>query len=350
MGAKTHGMREGDVMAELITQGRETVSKTHNPAPFPAADGLGEAIAFARRVYGRVGVREQRSHHAIRMFVASLALAVREARRDPESANAACKKAGIKGKRIEVRVARLVAGRRIPGRPDQTARWANCAAYLAHPPNGDEPPGSWREALRYVVRRGGVRCLSDLYAGSRPESLAERGHGIYYRRSDADPTDECLTPKYVFDCLETHFDLDPAGSAIAPWIPARIVYTHSGLERPWWGTVWLNPPYGRGVLPLWIKKFAAHRDGICLVPERTSTVWWQELVDQADLILCVNRKIPFIVSGGSTSAFPIGSTLVAIGDRAVAGLIAGHRNGLGLLLKPYHAASILAFAETPAAA
>jgi hypothetical protein len=34
------------------------------------------------------------------------------------------------------------------------------------------------------------------------------------------------------------------------------------------------------------------------------------------------------------TAFPIGSTLVAIGEQGVRGLLTAHRNGLGILLKP----------------
>jgi hypothetical protein len=99
---------------------RQSVSKTHF---------LSEALDFAGRLYARVGVRDMRSHTAIRMFVASLA--VREAQRDPQTANAACRKARIKSKRLEVRVARLITGRRNRIRQDQIYRWANAAAYVA---------------------------------------------------------------------------------------------------------------------------------------------------------------------------------------------------------------------------
>ena len=69
------------------------------------------------------------------------------------------------------------------------------------------------------------------------------------------------------------FDLDPAspGHNVVPWVPVEHHYTSDGLERQWFGFIWLNPPYGRDVLPLWLEKFARHGDGIALVPERTST-------------------------------------------------------------------------------
>jgi hypothetical protein len=307
---------------------------------------LHETLELARRLFGRVAARDWRSHHAIRMCVAQLGLAVREARRDPVAANEACRKARIRARRLEVRVVRLVAGRRIGNRSDQIHRWANAAAYIAHPPNGDEPPPTWRHLIRYINRRGGVRKLSNLYASrATPAFCIDDNAGLYYHKANEEETTcEWYTPKYIFDLLGCTFDLDPAspGKHLVPWIPADHHYTSNGLELLWHGFVWLNPPYGRNVLPLWLEKFARHACGICIVPERTSTAWWQSLVAHADLVLCVNRKIPFTSSTGEQySAFPIGSTLVAIGEQGVAGLLRAHRNGLGILLRP--------LAESPAA-
>ena len=313
---------------------------------------LHDALELARRLFGRVAARDWRSHDAIRMYVAQLGLVVREARRNPVAANEACRKVGIKGRRLEVRMVRLVAGKRVRSRADQVPRWANAAAYIAHPPNGDGPPSTLREAIRYINRRGGVRNLSDLYAGSRKnpaftnrfDENAGYGSALYYRIDEEETTSEWHTPKYIFDALGCHFDLDPAspGRNVVPGIPTYHHYTANGLERDWFGLVWLNPPYGRNVLPLWLEKFARHGNGIALVPERTSTGWWQELVARADLVLFVNKKIPFVnPTGEPSTAFPIGSTLVAIGDEAVKGLIRASRSGLGILLKPMGAAKIM---------
>jgi hypothetical protein len=222
----------------------------------------------------------------------------------------------------------------------KVARWANCAAYVAHPPNGDPPPATWREAVRYINRRGGVRRLSDLYArrGSLElpdQSALQAGH---YNIAGENSTCEWYTPRYVFDCLDCAFDLDPAspGMRIVPWIPAEHHFTRHGLEREWFGFVWLNPPYGREKLYKWTEKFAEHKNGICLVPERTSTMWWQYLAAEADLILCMRDRVKFSNAFGEPlGAFPIGTHLFAIGERGVHSLIAGHRNGLGVLMKPF---------------
>jgi hypothetical protein len=315
----------------------KSVSKTHF---LDNNLSLTNALEFATRLYGRVALGDLRSHHRLRTFIAGLGLAIREGRRDPERVNAACRKARIKGVRLEVRVARLVVGRSNPRKSNQIARWANAAAYVAHPPNGDVPPQMLRDALRYVVRRGGMRILSDLYShrADEPTDPTYPGAFYYYARA-GDAHDGWCTPGYIFDAIGIRFDLDPAspGAKHVPWVPATIHYTieQDGLSLPWFGVVWLNPPFGRGIINSWVRKFIEHGNGIILVPDGTSRVWWQELVSHSQMILCVNKKIPFYNSiNERTGAFPIGTTLVAIGPEGVRGLINAHRAGLGLLQVP----------------
>jgi site-specific DNA-adenine methylase len=161
---------------------------------------------------------------------------------------------------------------------------------------------------------------------------------MFYDSIDpATTSQEWYTPPYIFDALGCWFDLDPAspGCDVVPWVPANTHYTTEGLERPWGGFVWLNPPYGRDRLPAWVEKFAEHGNGIILVPERTSTEWWQGLSSRADMILFVNKKIPFISGDGrKAGAAAIGSCLVAIGKAGVAGLRRAHNEGLGRIVRP----------------
>jgi hypothetical protein len=165
----------------------------------------------------------------------------------------------------------------------------------------------------------------------------KRNH--YCRIDESSTTPEWYTPPYIFEALGCRFDLDPAspGADIVPWIPADRCYTRQddGLRQPWTGFCWVNPPYGRRILRLWVEKFILHGNGIILVAERTSTRWWQALTSRADLVLCVNKKIAFLqATGRKGRAQAIGSTLVAIGERGVAALETAHRNGLGRLLRP----------------
>jgi hypothetical protein len=118
------------------------------------------------------------------------------------------------------------------------------------------------------------------------------------------------------------------------------------LEQDWGDAyVFMNAPYERGKLPLWTEKFREHGNGICLVVDRTSTKWWQDLCGNADLILQVNKKIDFIRPGGDdigTNA--LGSSLVAYGERGVQALLNAAAAGLGNLFVPCQD-SVLTFGE-----
>src|SRR3990167_9500079 len=92
-------------------------------------------------------------------------------------------------------------------------------------------------------------------------------------------TDEWYTPPWLFEKLGLEFDLDPAspGESVVPWIPADEHWSMAGLDLPWHGRVWLNPPYGprNGIRP-WLEKLKTHGNGFALVPNRTGADWWQD--------------------------------------------------------------------------
>lgn len=135
-------------------------------------------------------------------------------------------------------------------------------------------------------------------------------------------SDEWYTPKYVFDALGCWFDLDVAGPGLKTHVPTGRCITHSSLERPWFGFVWMNPPFGgrNGLIP-WLDKFFEHGNGIALTPDRTSAPWWQEAARRADAVLFVSPKIKFERPDGSLGKQPgTGTTLFACGDHAVLSL------------------------------
>ena len=83
------------------------------------------------------------------------------------------------------------------------------------------------------------------------------------------------TPPYIFAGIPLTFDLDPASPLSGPVTPARYHYTpeQDGLAQPWFGMVWLNPPYNRREIGKWIAKLAEHGRGVVLVYARTDTAW-----------------------------------------------------------------------------
>lgn len=145
-------------------------------------------------------------------------------------------------------------------------------------------------------------------------------------------SDEWYTPNYIFDALGETFDLDVAAPMKATHVPTRNRYFAQGLKMPWYGFVWMNPPFGgrNGLVP-WLDKFFAHGNGIALTPDRTSTDWWQDAALRADAILFVRGKIKFERPDGSVGKSPSnGTTLFAAGERAVTAL---ERSNLGIVTK-----------------
>ena len=151
-------------------------------------------------------------------------------------------------------------------------------------------------------------------------------------------TDEWYTPLHVFDSLGCEFDMDVAspGRDVTPWIPAYRFITSESLERPWDGIIWMNPPFGprNGLVP-WLERFFVHRNGIALVPDRTSAPWWQQFAPRADLILFVAPKLKFIGADGKPGRSPAqGTSLLAAGQVAVNAICRASDERLGTLFKP----------------
>lgn len=150
-------------------------------------------------------------------------------------------------------------------------------------------------------------------------------------------SDEWYTPAYVFDALGERFDLDVAAPEdfSLTHVPANEWLFDDGLDHPWWGFVWMNPPFGgRNALDPWMGRFFAHGNGIALTPDRTSAPWFWSSWRRADRVL-FTRKIRFLRPDGSEGVSPsTGTCLWAAGDRAVVALERAARAGLGILGKP----------------
>ena len=72
-------------------------------------------------------------------------------------------------------------------------------------------------------------------------------------------SDEWYTPKEILDALGK-FDLDPCAPIRPLWPTAEVMYDQNidGLSQIWEGRVWLNPPYSRPLIELFVRKLAEH--------------------------------------------------------------------------------------------
>lgn len=94
-------------------------------------------------------------------------------------------------------------------------------------------------------------------------------------------TDLWSTPQDLFDRVNAkyHFTLDACASPENAKCAAYFTREIDGLQQEWFGTVWMNPPYGR-TIGAWMKKAyessLAGATVVCLVPARTDTAWWHD--------------------------------------------------------------------------
>jgi len=75
-------------------------------------------------------------------------------------------------------------------------------------------------------------------------------------------SDDCYTPRWVFDAMGLRFDLDVAAPVGGPLhVPADRYYTAAddGLTQPWDGLVWCNPPYS--AMKDWAPRWCRHTAG-----------------------------------------------------------------------------------------
>lgn len=153
-------------------------------------------------------------------------------------------------------------------------------------------------------------------------------------------SDEWYTPLYLFKALGCTFDMDVASPVDRTYcnVPAIEFITENSLSKEWKGFIWMNPPFGgRGNKEKWLDKFFMHNNGIALTPDRTSAPWWQKAVKKCDALLLVDGKIKFIRPDGSIPPHPgNGTTLFAVGKKAVDALYEAQRNKLGVVLKMYN--------------
>lgn len=116
-------------------------------------------------------------------------------------------------------------------------------------------------------------------------------------------------------------DLDPCADA-GHNVPAAQWFTQAdnGLDQPWRGRVYMNPPYGRDI-NLWIAKLVEEfeynnvSEAIALVPGRIDTAWYRALAERGKATAChVSGRLRF--SDADPAPFP--SVAVYLGDDAAA--------------------------------
>lgn len=133
-----------------------------------------------------------------------------------------------------------------------------------------------------------------------------------YQPKQLNVNDEWYTPQEWLDKAREvmgGIDLDPASHEKAQeTVQAGIFYTNetNGLDKPWHGRVWCNPPYSAALIKQFTKKFYEEycngnmSEGIILTNSGTDTLWNQNLVEGIQAYTL--GRISFVKFDGSQKA------------------------------------------------
>jgi len=138
---------------------------------------------------------------------------------------------------------------------------------------------------------------------------------------------EWYTPQNIIDAARKtmgSIDLDPASSECANrTVQAATIYTKEddGLIQPWFGNIWLNPPYARNL----IGKFASaikdkrveYDQAIILVNNSTDTVWFHNIIGITSAICLVKKRIRFHKEDGRLGKPLQGQVILYIGSHTL---------------------------------
>lgn len=208
--------------------------------------------------------------------------------------------------------------------------WATAAVVYAwtEPTDGGRPKSGEKSSLtlsdfaalniRGLTTRDSVRKYRSAWERAMERGWAgdaRRGEPVALPDKDFKETEdhvgansgenEWYTPAAVIESARIvmgGIDLDPASTEVAnEVVGAATFYTaeQDGLDQPWRGRVWMNPPYARPLIDQFCTKLAdeyAHENieqAIVLVNNATDTSWFGQLARVASAACFTSRRVRF---------------------------------------------------------
>ena len=156
---------------------------------------------------------------------------------------------------------------------------------------------------------------------------------------------EWYTPeRFILSAVECMgcIDLDPASCAQANRTVGAAAYyskENSGLDKEWFGNVWLNPPYAAGLIRQFVEVAASKYEkgefvqACALVNNASDTTWYHRLLNVSSAICMVKGRVKFIDKKGMPSSSPLqGQTAFYLGNHPKAFCEAFKIHGKTILL------------------
>lgn len=143
------------------------------------------------------------------------------------------------------------------------------------------------------------------------------------RSKGVDKKDLWATPPHIFRPLndEFGFTLDPCAEVTTAKCERFFTPKINGLVQDWSGnTCFVNPPYSRGNIDLWVEKcylesLKPDTVIVALLPVSTSAIWWHDWIIGKCEMRFVARRIKFV---GAKSTAPFSSVIAVFGRQGAA--------------------------------
>ncbi len=201
--------------------------------------------------------------------------------------------------------------------------------------NPDEQGPVWQVAVETApagkITAAHVQTVVDAYR--TPHVARNSGNNEWYT-----PAEYITAARAVMGQI----DLDPASSPEAnAVVRASQFYTaqDDGLSLPWYGRVWLNPPYAKDLIGEFIGKLCQTvKDGhvnqaIVLVNNATETAWFQELMTVAAAIIFPRGRVRYWRPNDDEAGAPLqGQAIVYTGHNPADFLTKFAQFGRGCIL------------------
>jgi len=152
---------------------------------------------------------------------------------------------------------------------------------------------------------------------TKPHVSNNSGNNEWYT-----PAEFCESARLVMN----EITLDPASCKVAnKQVKAMKFFTaeQDGLQREWFGSVWLNPPYGQPLIADFAKKAVEEWQSgrvnhmTILVNNATETAWFQMLLAESSAVCLKAGRIRFLDATGAPANTPLqGQAFIYFGSNA----------------------------------
>ena len=144
-----------------------------------------------------------------------------------------------------------------------------------------------REELKEVPTLSGA--LKEIKAATKPHVVNNSGDNEWYT-----PAEYIEAARKVMGGI----DLDPASNDFAnQTVKAATYYTAetNGLNKEWYGNIWLNPPYSSTLIKQFAEKLSKSNfeQAVILVNNATETGWFLQMIKKASAVVFPTGRIRF---------------------------------------------------------